>query len=90
MSRRHIRLFEQVAGKLLQNLNYKTIFSDEEISQPLTKTQLAVDYLENILRKLLMGQGFKGLFVRSGKWMRKSIVKLRFLLNSTSKALRIN
>lgn len=88
MSRRHIRAFEQVAGDLLKRLGYNTTLPADAIGKPVSNAQLALDYAENIFRKLLMGQGVKGAVVRADKWLRQSFVKLRFLLNSTAKSPR--
>lgn len=88
MSRRHIRAFEQVAGDLLKRLGYDTTLPADVIGKPVSNAQLALDYAENIFRKLLMGQGVKGAVVRADKWLRQSSVKLRFLLNSTAKSPR--
>jgi len=63
MSTRQIKAFERTAGNLLVELDYKILFP-EEVHKSTGVGFLIYHNILNLLKKLLKGQGFKGVFFR--------------------------
>jgi hypothetical protein len=74
MPKRQIRAFERMGGDLLKELRYEVVFP-EVIGKPIRVWDFAWHHGENLMIKLLSGQGFKGLYQRMHRFSQDSWLK---------------
>lgn len=84
MSKTQVRTFEMVSGDLLNELGYEVLYP-EVLKKRITVFREAFYHADNALRKLMRGEGFRGLFEKLYRfgydgWVKVSSIPKRKML----------
>ena len=82
LSKRQIKTFEHVGGKLLQELSYEVVFP-EVIDRKVILPKLLWHHFNNIIKKLAKGEGFKGVYVKGRRVLNESVIKINSMFKKS-------
>lgn len=80
MSDYQVRAFEKEGGSLLEELDYELVTPKEKWQQGVSLPQMLWDHTQNIYRKLLRGEGWKGLYQKIRRRYEDVALKASFYL----------
>lgn len=75
MPAKDIQDFELMAGELLDRLGYPLQYP-HLLEKHVTKSQLLLHHIKNVIRKILRGQGFIGFYRKTRQWLRDLRIRI--------------